>query len=288
MEYKHSGQPSLNGRGTAKPGSQKHADVPATLLPGILNHLGLGNRPMAGSKQAIAALRDKQSHVRVAAVRSLGERRDFSSLQFLLFALHDPAWEIRVAAVWALREFGEQAPAQALVEALADEDGSVCAAALRVLAGVRGRVPPDRLSRMLNDTDALVREAAILTLEELREQEPPEYLAASLRNEKAVEPASTRIPPEQPHADALSSFPFPLRKAASLEVLGDRYLLQEPIGRGGMATIYRGWDRKMERVVAIKVLREVYNTDAKFVARFQLEEKAASALQHPHIVQVYD
>jgi serine/threonine-protein kinase len=55
-----------------------------------------------------------------------------------------------------------------------------------------------------------------------------------------------------------------------------------------MATIYRGWDLKMERVVAIKVLRELYNTDAKFVARFQLEAKAASALQHPNIVQVYD
>jgi tRNA A-37 threonylcarbamoyl transferase component Bud32 len=253
-----------------------------------LSRLGLENRPVAGSTQAIEGLRDRQSHVRVAAVRSLGERRDFSSLQFLLFALHDPAWEVRVAALWALREFGEQAPAQPLIEALADEDSSVCAAALRVLAGARGRVPLDRLSHMLGHTDALVREAAILTLEELREQVPPEHLAARLHHEKAVEPASTHIPQEQPQADALSSLPFILRKAESLEVLGDRYLLQEPIGRGGMATIYRSWDLNMERVVAIKVLHEVYNTDAKFVARFQLEAKAASTLQHPHIVQVYD
>ena len=73
-----------------------------------------------------------------------------------------------------------------------------------------------------------------------------------------------------------------------IEILGERYQLQDPIGRGGMATIYRGLDRRMDRVVAIKVLREVYSTDPKFVKRFQTEAKAASALQHPNIVQVYD
>jgi serine/threonine-protein kinase len=73
-----------------------------------------------------------------------------------------------------------------------------------------------------------------------------------------------------------------------IEVLGERYELMEPIGRGGMATIYRGRDTRMDRTVAIKVLREVYSTDPKFVTRFQREAKAASALQHPNIVQVYD
>src|SRR5579864_9230062 len=73
-----------------------------------------------------------------------------------------------------------------------------------------------------------------------------------------------------------------------IEVLGERYQLQDPIGRGGMATIYRGRDMRMERVVAIKVLREVYSTDPKFVTRFQREAKAASSLQHPNIVQVFD
>src|SRR5713226_7859999 len=73
-----------------------------------------------------------------------------------------------------------------------------------------------------------------------------------------------------------------------IEILGDRYQLQDPIGRGGMATIYRGRDMRMDRVVAIKVLREVYSTDPKFVTRSQREAKAASSLQHPNIVQVYD
>lgn len=73
-----------------------------------------------------------------------------------------------------------------------------------------------------------------------------------------------------------------------VEVLGERYQLQDPIGRGGMATIYRGHDMRMDRTVAIKVLREVYSTDPKFVTRFQREAKAASSLQHPNIVQVFD
>jgi serine/threonine protein kinase len=73
-----------------------------------------------------------------------------------------------------------------------------------------------------------------------------------------------------------------------IEVLGDRYLLQSRIGSGGMATIYRARDLQMDRVVAVKVLREVYSADPKFVARFQREARAASALKHPNIVQVYD
>ncbi len=73
-----------------------------------------------------------------------------------------------------------------------------------------------------------------------------------------------------------------------IEVLGERYQIQDPIGRGGMATIYRGRDMRMDRVIAIKLLREVYSTDPKFVTRFQREAKAASSLQHPNIVQVYD
>jgi eukaryotic-like serine/threonine-protein kinase len=73
-----------------------------------------------------------------------------------------------------------------------------------------------------------------------------------------------------------------------IEILGDRYQLQDPIGRGGMATIYRARDLRVDRAVAVKVLREVYSTDPKFVRRFQVEAKAASALQHPNIVQVFD
>src|SRR5256885_283898 len=72
------------------------------------------------------------------------------------------------------------------------------------------------------------------------------------------------------------------------EVLGERYKLRSRIGSGGMATIYRARDLQIDRVVAVKVLREAYSTNPKFVTRFQREARAASALQHPNIVQVYD
>ena len=70
--------------------------------------------------------------------------------------------------------------------------------------------------------------------------------------------------------------------------LGERYQVGEPIGRGGMATIYRGYDLRMDRVVAIKVLREVYQNQPEFVTSFQREGQAMSTLQHPNIVQAYD
>ena len=72
------------------------------------------------------------------------------------------------------------------------------------------------------------------------------------------------------------------------ELLGGRYRLQDPIGRGSMSTIYRGRDIRMDRIVAIKVLREVHNSNPNLVARFQREAKAASYLQHPNVVVTYD
>jgi serine/threonine protein kinase len=288
MEYKDDERPSLNGNGTGPLESPQHAAVPATLLPTVLSRLGLGDRPMARGDQAVTALRDEKSHVRVAAVRSLGEHREVSSLQFLVSALHDPAWEVRAAAVWALSAFGGHAPVEALIEALDDEDGSVRAAALRVLAGTRGQVPPESLARMLHDTDWQVREAAALTVEELGEQTPQGPLVARSRDENAIEREAAQMPDKQSYPDILPSLPFTLQRAMQIEVLGERYKLQDPIGRGGMATIYRGRDLHMDRAVAIKVLREVYNINPKFVRRFQLEAKAASLLQHPNIVQVYD
>ena len=63
---------------------------------------------------------------------------------------------------------------------------------------------------------------------------------------------------------------------------GDRYDILDPIGRGGMATIYRGHDLLTDRVVAIKVLREVYTTDPLVVTYFQREAKIALSLRHPN------
>jgi serine/threonine-protein kinase len=71
-------------------------------------------------------------------------------------------------------------------------------------------------------------------------------------------------------------------------VLGDRYEIESMLGRGGMATVYRGRDRVLDRPVAIKVLAEKYGGDQKFVTRFQREARAAAGLNHRSIVSVYD
>ncbi|GLV59782.1 hypothetical protein KDH_66060 [Dictyobacter sp. S3.2.2.5] len=69
---------------------------------------------------------------------------------------------------------------------------------------------------------------------------------------------------------------------------GDRYQILDPIGRGGMARIYQGRDLLMDRVVAMKVLREVYMTDPSYLAYFQREAKITLSLRHPNIVQALD
>ena len=72
------------------------------------------------------------------------------------------------------------------------------------------------------------------------------------------------------------------------QMLGDRYRLTELLGEGGMATIYLGRDLKLDRDVAVKLLRPEYGRDEAFVARFRQEAYAAASLSHPNVVQVFD
>ena len=71
-------------------------------------------------------------------------------------------------------------------------------------------------------------------------------------------------------------------------VFGHRYVVQSQVGTGGMATVYRGTDQTLDRLVAIKVMLERYAQDPSFAARFKQEAQAAAALQSPYIVSVYD
>lgn len=71
-------------------------------------------------------------------------------------------------------------------------------------------------------------------------------------------------------------------------VLGDRYEIIEKIGSGGMAVVYRGKDKKLDRYVTIKVLREEFIGDEEFIERFRSEACSAARLSHPNIVRVYD
>jgi beta-lactam-binding protein with PASTA domain/predicted Ser/Thr protein kinase len=71
-------------------------------------------------------------------------------------------------------------------------------------------------------------------------------------------------------------------------VLAGRYELQAVLGQGGMARVFRGTDRVLNRTVAIKVLSPQFADDDQFVARFRREAQAAAGLNHPNIVSVYD
>ncbi|WP_343247442.1 Stk1 family PASTA domain-containing Ser/Thr kinase [Diplocloster hominis] len=70
--------------------------------------------------------------------------------------------------------------------------------------------------------------------------------------------------------------------------VGGRYEIIEKIGTGGMADVYKGKDRKLNRYVAIKVLKNEFRGDTTFVAKFKAEAQAAAGLAHPNIVNVYD
>jgi len=67
-----------------------------------------------------------------------------------------------------------------------------------------------------------------------------------------------------------------------------KYRVLEPLGRGGMARVYRAYHAQLDRYVAIKVLRSDLVEEEEFLARFRREAQAVAALRHPNIVQVFD
>ena len=71
-------------------------------------------------------------------------------------------------------------------------------------------------------------------------------------------------------------------------ILSNRYEILEKIGVGGMAIVYKAKDKKLERYVTVKVLREEFTSDEEFKVRFKIEARSAASLSHPNIVNVYD
>ncbi|MCI9163060.1 MAG: Stk1 family PASTA domain-containing Ser/Thr kinase [Lachnospiraceae bacterium] len=70
--------------------------------------------------------------------------------------------------------------------------------------------------------------------------------------------------------------------------LQNRYEVLEQVGSGGMSEVYKAKCHKLNRLVAVKVLKEEFSSDAGFVSKFKMEAQAAARLSHPNIVNVYD
>ena len=70
--------------------------------------------------------------------------------------------------------------------------------------------------------------------------------------------------------------------------LDGRYEIQEIIGVGGMAVVYKAYDNQENRIVAIKILKEEFVSNEEFLRRFKNESKAIAMLSHPNIVRVFD
>ena len=71
-------------------------------------------------------------------------------------------------------------------------------------------------------------------------------------------------------------------------LIGGRYVVLEKIGTGGMSDVYRAKDQKLNRFVAVKVLKQEFSENRNFVSKFRVEAQAAAGLMPPNIVNVYD
>ncbi|MCH5265477.1 MAG: Stk1 family PASTA domain-containing Ser/Thr kinase [Lachnospiraceae bacterium] len=71
-------------------------------------------------------------------------------------------------------------------------------------------------------------------------------------------------------------------------MIGNRYEVVEKAGAGGMADVYRAKDHRLNRSVAVKILKNEYSEDTKFIAKFRQEAQAVACLSHPNVVGVYD
>ena len=71
-------------------------------------------------------------------------------------------------------------------------------------------------------------------------------------------------------------------------MIAERYEIVDTVGAGGMSVVYKAMDHRLNRYVAVKVLKEEYSDDKTFVNKFRVEAQSAAGLSHPNIVNVYD
>src|SRR5881392_4455904 len=66
------------------------------------------------------------------------------------------------------------------------------------------------------------------------------------------------------------------------------YRIEEEIGRGGMGVVYRAYDLRLKRLVALKLIAPEFALDQRFHERFARETELAMALEHPNVIPIYD
>jgi HEAT repeat protein len=148
-------------------GSSEHVQVPSSLLPTVLQRLGLTPeqaRPEPSLDDLQVQLKSDDWVMRVAAVRAIGKLDGAVASELLLSALDDPDSSVRAAAVLALGNMGKRIPLHRLVAALRDTDWHVRETAVLALAKQGPRVPKEVVMTALHDADAAVREAAQFVL----------------------------------------------------------------------------------------------------------------------------
>ncbi len=114
-----------------------------------------------------------------------------------------------------------------------------------------------------------------------------EEQAADFLVQKAV-PSALAMPSSAGNSPSDSSYSVVKLPFVEGTVLNQRYQISKKIGEGGMGSVYRARDLRLERDVAIKVLNHAACADAAMQRRFEREIKSVASLSHPHIVTLYD
>ena len=151
------------------------AHAPATLLPAVLQHIGLDQAQSASPltltfQEALANVRSQHWQQRVRAVRALGTFGGQAAIEPLLFALQDEDESVRAAAIAALAPLGERVPIAPLVAALHDPAWHVRETAILTLVQRREELPADVFDEVLHDSDNTVREAVFLAIQWTRQR----------------------------------------------------------------------------------------------------------------------
>ena len=119
----------------------------------------------------------------------------------------------------------------------------------------------------------------------------PEQVNEALRRQQELAEEGTirRLGEILVERGRLSSDPFAAAaEEAGARAVAGRYDLQERLGEGGAAEVYRAWDRQLKRPVALKLLRETMAASESLRRRFEREAQTMAGIAHPHVVAVHD